>query len=168
MKATFFIVILSVMCYTANSQSRARGSASGMSGFSIGLEGGVPIGENGKPYSHILGGSLQYEAKPAVDIGITVSGGYLNYTFKESWGGGSSSFVPVLGGVKYYFSPNAFLHAQVGAAVGTRSGQGTSFAYSPGIGFKLSPNIEATVKYSGISNKAGAIENIGARLAYNF
>jgi hypothetical protein len=168
MKTTFLILVVSLFCSQANSQARARSSATGMSGFSIGLEAGVPLGENGKPYSYILGGSLQYETKPASDIGITFSGGYLNYTFKEDYGSGNTGFVPLLGGVKYYFSPSAFLHAQVGAAVGTKSGQGTSFMYTPGIGFKLSRNIEATVKYVGISNSGGSLENVGARLAYNF
>ncbi len=171
MKNTFLILLLSAMYLAGNSQTKGRNAAAlstNKSGFSIGLEGGIPVGENGKIYSSLIGGSLQYETMPDSDIGITVNGGYLNYNIKSRYGGGSVGFVPLLAGVKYYFTPVIFFHVQLGAAIGTKTGQGTSFAYSPGIGFKLSPNFDAEVKYMGISNKGGSINDAGARIAYNF
>jgi hypothetical protein len=173
MKKALLVLSLLAMFVGGNAQAKRRPSATysnaGTSGrFSLGLEAGLPLGENGKPYSHILGGSLQYEVMPASDLGITFNGGYLNWAFKSSYGGKSVGFVPLLAGVKYYISPNAFIHAQLGAAVGTATGQGTSFAYSPGIGFKLSPNVDAEFKYMGISNSGGTLSDVGVRLAYNF
>ncbi len=171
MKNAVLILLLSATFFAANAQTKGRRAAArsaNTSIFSIGLEGGIPVGENGKIYSSIIGGSLQYETKPDRDLGITLSGGYLNYTIKSRYGGGSTGFVPLLAGVKYYFTPVAFFHAQLGAAIGTKTGQGTSFAYSPGIGFKLSRNIDAEIKYMGISNKGGSINDVGARIAYNF
>lgn len=156
MKKALFVLLLSGMYATSNAQ------------VSLGLEAGLPVGENGKPYSSVLGGSLQYEIKPAHDMGITFSGGYLNYNIKKEYGSGNVGFVPLLAGVKYYFTPSAFFHAQLGAAIGTASGQGTSFAYSPGIGYKFSPKVDAELKYQGISNKGGSLDNVGVRLAYNF
>jgi hypothetical protein len=167
MKKVFFILSLSLIYYAGDAQSRRTAPAGG-GGFSIGLEAGLPVGENAKPYSQVIGGSLQYEIKPASDMGITLNGGYLNFGLKKSYGGGSVGFVPLLAGVKYYFTPAAFFHAQLGAAVGTKTGQGTSFAYSPGLGYKLSPNIDAELKYTGISNKGGSLDNVGLRLGYNF
>lgn len=168
MKKLFLFLLLTSLYYAGNSQSRRSAASAGTSHFGIGVEAGLPLGENGKPYSVILGGSLQYETLPSPDLGITLSGGYLHFPFKSSYGGGSVGFVPLLAGIKYYFSSNAFFHAQLGAAVGTATGQGTSFAYSPGIGVKLSPNIDAELKYLGISNKGGTLENVGLRLGYNF
>ncbi len=159
------------MYFTGDAQTKGRYATSRSTkttGFSIGLEAGFPVGENGEIYSSLIGGSLQYEIMPAADLGITFNGGYLNYNIKSKYGGGSVGFVPLLAGVKYYFTPGAFFHAQIGAAVGTKTGQGTSFAYSPGVGFKLSHNLDAEVKYMGISNKGGTIPNVGARVAYNF
>jgi hypothetical protein len=101
-------------------------------------------------------------------MGITLNGGYLNYPIKKSYGGGSVGFVPLLAGVKYYFTPGAFFHAQLGAAIGTGTGQGTSFAYAPGLGVRLSPNFDAELKYMGISNKGGVLNNAGLRIGYNF
>ncbi|MCW3108724.1 MAG: hypothetical protein JWQ09_3230 [Segetibacter sp.] len=166
MKKTFLFLLLSSIFYVSNAQ-RGKASAS-TSHVGIGVEAGLPLGENGKPYSVIVGGSLQYETLPSPDLGITLSAGYLHWPIKSTYGGGSVGFVPLLGGIKYYFTPNAFFHAQLGAAVGTKTGQGTSFAYSPGVGVKLSPNIDAELKYMGISNKGGTLENVGLRLGYNF
>jgi hypothetical protein len=132
------------------------------------VEAGLPLGQNGKPYSAVIGGSMQYEMMPDTDIGITVSGGYQHWPIKSTYGGGSIGFVPLLAGVKYYFTPSAFFHAQLGAAIGTKTGQGTSFTYSPGLGLKLSPNVDATLKYTGISNKGGNLDNVSLRLGYNF
>jgi hypothetical protein len=167
MKKIFMFLLLTSMYFIGNAQS-GRSSSASTSHFGIGVEAGLPLGENGKPYSVIVGGSLQYETLPSPDLGITLSGGYLHFPIKSSYGSGSVGFVPLLAGIKYYFSPNAFFHAQLGAAVGTATGQGTSFAYSPGVGVKLSPNIDAELKYMGISNKGGTIENVGLRLGYNF
>ena len=147
---------------------KAPGNAVAMSHFSIGLEAGLPVGENGKVYSSIFGGSLQYEYMPANDIGITLSGGYLNYAFKSSYGGSSIGFVPLLAGFKYYFTQGVFFHGQFGAAIGTSQGQGTSFAYAPGFGFAITPQLDAELKYMGISNSGGTLGDVGLRIAYNF
>lgn len=165
MKGTFLILMLSAVYLSGNAQTKESTTASRIS---VGVEAGIPVGENGKPYASILGGSLQYEARPDFDLGITINGGYLSYSIKQSHGSGSIGFVPLLAGVKYYFTPGAFFHAQLGAAVGTDEGQGTRFAYSPGIGFKLSSNFDTEFKYMGVSNKSGSLNNVGLRLAYNF
>jgi hypothetical protein len=163
MKNTCLILLLTLVAIGANAQKNP-------SKFSIGVEAGLPLGENGKPYSSIIGGSVQYENMPASDMGITVSAGYQHWSIKSSYGGGNVGFVPLLAGVKYYFSPSprAFFHAQLGAAFGTKSGQGTSFAYSPGIGIHLNPNIDAELRYMGISNKGGTLDNVGLRVGFNF
>jgi hypothetical protein len=163
MKNTCLVLLLTAISFGAVAQKNS-------SKFSIGVEAGLPIGENGDQYSSIIGGSLQYENMPASDMGITLNAGYLHYMRKSSLGGGSIGFVPLLAGVKYYFSPSprAFFHAQLGAAFGTNSGQGTSFAYSPGIGIHLNPNIDAELKYMGISNKGGTLDNVGLRVGFNF
>jgi opacity protein-like surface antigen len=145
--------------------------------FGIGVEAGLPVGENGKLYSSVLGANLQYEYMPDTDLGITLSGGYLHFPLKKIYhtnrGPNSSGFVPLLAGIKYYFTPNAFFRAQLGAAVSTTKDifgntGGTSFAYSPGLGVKLSPNIDAELKYLGIQNKGGTLPSVGLRLGYNF
>lgn len=170
MRNTILVLALSVIVTAASAQKvrKVSSRAANKSGFSLGLEVAAPVGENAKPYSVVLGGSLQFEAKPDPEVGITFSAGYLNYHIKQQYGNGSVGFVPLLAGVKYYPSPDVFFHAQLGAAVGTKSGQGTSFAYAPGIGYKFSPTVDAELKYLGISNKTGSINNVGVRLGFSF
>jgi hypothetical protein len=169
MKKTVLVLLLATIYFSGNAQRKARYAAAGNgSGVSIGVEAGLPLGENGKPYSFIIGGSLQYEMRPDADLGLTVNAGYLHYPIKQKYGEGSIGFVPLLAGVKYYFTPTAYFHAQLGAAIGTAKGQGTSFAYSPGLGYKLSNQFDAELKYVGISNSGGTLPNLGLRLAYNF
>jgi hypothetical protein len=73
-----------------------------------------------------------------------------------------------LAGVKYYFSPKVYAHGQLGAGFGTSSGSGTSFVYTPGVGFHLSNSVDLLVKYVGYSRSGNTLSSIGARLAYNF
>lgn len=189
MKKTLLILLLSSLVYAGNAQrervSRSRNgsgraattTSASTSHFGIGVEAGLPVGENGKVYSSVFGANLQYEVMPDADLGITFSAGYLHFPLKKiyqtTYGPNSSGFVPLLAGIKYYFTPNAFFRAQLGAAVSTTKDiygntGGTSFAYSPGLGIKLSPNIDAELKYMGISNKGGTLPNVGLRLGYNF
>lgn len=167
MKNVFFCVVFCGLFTMGNAQTKSN-NVRGKSGFSIGVEAGLPVGQYAKPYGSVIGGSLQYEALPAHDLGITFNAGYLSYNLKSSYGSGSVGFVPLMAGVKYYASPMVFFHAQLGAAVGTKQGQGTSFAYSPGLGVKLSRDLDAELKYMGISNNAGSTDNVGIRLGYNF
>ena len=166
-------VLLFVLSVSAQSKSTKIANAAGTQ-FSLGVEAGFPVGQYPKGtgdnfYSFIAGASLQLENHVASDLGLTLNAGYLNYSFKKNYGGGSVSFIPVLAGLKYYISPGGiFAHGQLGAAIGTRAGQGTSFMYSPGIGINISQNIDAEIKYSGISNKSATLGSVGIRLAYNF
>ncbi len=142
--------------------------------FSIGVEPSLPIGNFGDAYSFGIGGSLQGELQPSVDLGFTLNAGYINYSGKDvrlggvTYNGGSFGIVPVLAGVKYYFSPKVYGHGQLGAGFGTSSGSGTSFVYTPGVGFYISDNIDLLVKYVGYSQNGGNLNSIGARLAYSF
>lgn len=184
MKKTLLLLTLSLLFYAGNAQrervARSRtgtSTSTSTSRFSIGVEAGLPVGENGKVYSAALGGNLQYEILPDADLGITLSAGYLHLPLKKIYhtaiGPNSTGFIPLMGGVKYYFTPGAFFHAQLGAAVGTTKDRfgntgGASFAYSPGLGVKVSPNLDLELKYTGISNKGGTLPLVGLRLGYNF
>ena len=138
--------------------------------FSLGLEASLPIGTFGDFYSFGIGGSVQIEHKISQQTGLTLNIGYISYSVKSSLGSGHTAFIPVLAGVKQYFSPSIYGHAQLGASFGSGSGGGTYFTYSPGIGFVISKNIDALVKFVGISGGSGggSLNSIAVRLAYNF
>lgn len=142
--------------------------------FSIGAEGLLPVGDFNDTHSFGIGGTVQAEYKPAEDLGLTVNAGYITYSGKTihtplgDVKNGSFGLIPVLGGVKYYFSPKVYGHGQLGASFGTDKGDGSLFTYSPGVGFMLSDNIDAEVKYVGMSKNSANLNSVGVRLAYNF
>ncbi|MEO6327705.1 MAG: outer membrane beta-barrel protein [Ginsengibacter sp.] len=141
--------------------------------FSIGLDAGVPIGIAGDVYSFIIGGSLQGEYMAASDLGITLSAGYKSWSVKKDLqttvGSNNFSFIPVLAGIKYYFTPVVYGSGQLGVTFSTESGGGSSFTYAPGVGFKVSKNVDVLAKYTGLSPKGGgSLNEVGVRLAYNF
>jgi len=81
--------------------------------------------------------------------------------------------VPVLAGIKYRISPKIYGSGQVSVAINnvkTSSGNtsSTAFAYSPGIGFNITPRIDLLAKFFGNGAGDKALSTIGARLAYSF
>lgn len=146
--------------------------------FSIGLEGGLPVGDYSDLYKFGIGGSLKYDLPVAPNFYVTFSAGYSSFQIKDEakqllrfFGSNQSSsgFVPLKVGGKYYFNNKGFFgEAQVGAAIATASGGGTAFAYSPGIGYTFDGSFEAGVRYEAWSKSGSTFGQFGLRLAYCF
>ncbi|RYU90002.1 hypothetical protein EWM62_10685 [Mucilaginibacter terrigena] len=159
-KLLLLLAIVGGISFTASAQSdKAR--------FSIGFEGGLPIGSTSDVYNVGLGGSLKYEMPIGSGTMFTISGGYTSFKVKDVFGGGSVGFVPAKAGIKYFFSDGFYGEGQVGAAFSTESGGGTAFAYAPGIGYALEGGFDIGVRYEAWS-KNGTISQIGVRIAYGF
>jgi hypothetical protein len=175
MKKLFLACIIVLTVASVNAQDKAMSSGSSII-FSIGVEPSLPIGDfHDIGYNFGIGGSLQGEYKADSDLGITLNAGYLNYSGKDytiggyTYNGGNYGIVPVMAGIKYYFSPKVYGHGQLGISIGTSKGASSNFTYSPGVGFYISNNLDLLLKYVGISGKGGGnLNSIGARLAYNF
>jgi hypothetical protein len=163
MKKLFFVLAVLMIGVTTVKAQNTMSSVK----FSIGVEPSLPIGDfSDAGYNFGIGGSLQGEYKPASDLGLTLNAGYINYSAEGN--GGNYGLIPVLAGVKYYFTPKVYGHGQLGAGFGTQSGSGTSFVYSPGIGAYISDKVDLLVKFVGNSQNGINLNSIGARLAYNF
>ena len=142
-------------------------NAQNNSSFSLGAELSLPVGLFGDVYSFGYGASGQGNFGIGGNAAITAYAGYINYSLKSTYGSGSQGYIPVLGGVEFGFAPSVFGSAQLGLTFYTKGG-GSAFTYSPGIGFRLSKNFSALVKYVGQS-KAGATSSaVGVRVAYAF
>ena len=168
------ILLMAVIAISMAAVQAQNGISPKKTTFSIGVEPALPVGDFGDFYSFGIGGSLQVEHKVADDLGITLNAGYINYSGKDyrigstEIDGGNIGIVPVLAGVKYYFTPKVYGHAQLGAGIWTEKGASTAFAYSPGIGYYFSEHFDILLKYVGYSQKGSNSNSIGARLAYNF
>ena len=173
MKKLLFILVISSIAATVSAQKMTGSSKSAI--ISIGLDAGIPVGTEASALSSFfIGGSLEGDFKVAPELGLTVSAGYQSWTIKKNTiyrivFGKSIDFVPVLGGIKYYFTPKVYGSGQLGVSFQTKNGGGSSFTYAPGIGFKISNNVDILAKYTGIaSTSVGNLNSIGVRLAYSF
>ena len=173
-KLLLAVAVITISAATVNAQ---KSSMANSTNFSIGLEGSVPSGTfHSLGYNFGIGGSAQVDHKISSDAAITFYAGYINYSNKSSTPKYHFSVIPVLGGVKYWFSPKVYGSAQLGAAFNSAkvsnsnsaAATSTGFAYSPGIGFNITNGLDLLVKYFGNSVSGGTFSSFGARLAYTF
>jgi hypothetical protein len=145
--------------------------------FSAGLEIGLPQGNWADAVATGFGASLRYEAPIQDKLNWTASAGYLSFGSKDLGGGykGTGSVVPIVGGVKYYFTEaNAGFY--VGADLGfymasfklensgvSASSSKTYFGIAPGVGYRVS-QFDFSFRY----NSAGDASYMGLRAAYCF
>jgi hypothetical protein len=156
MKKVFILLAFAAFSIAANAQDTMGNRYGGANGvadkkfmWSLGIQPSIPFGNFHKYSSFGLGGSLQGEYKPG-RIGITLDAGFMDYFGKssDSFNIPDYKYIPVLAGLKYYMSPNSFLHAQAGPGFGTND-LGTSFWYGAGVGFNLGRSSDIELKYRG-------------------
>ena len=136
--------------------------------FSLGGELGALTGNLNIRYSIAVGATAQADIAIDKDAAITFNAGIVEFVGKKinsAIKNNSIATVPLLVGVKYYFTPVVYGSGQLGTTVFTNTGGGSKFTYVPGIGFKLDKNIDLLVKYTGLSDAGGIF---GARVAYVF
>lgn len=138
----------------------------------IGITAGIPTSD---AYSVALGADLRYQFDIDKQLSIPVTAGYTHLSGKEIGDSGvnfpSYGYIPVKAGVKYFFNPSGagvYGLAELGAGFGTKSGSGTSFVYSPAIGYAWSSGLDLGVKYEGLAQNGTSTGFVGLRLAYGF
>jgi len=134
----------------------------------IGITAGIPTSD---VYGVALGADLRYQFDIDKQLSIPVTAGYTNFSVKDEFGGGSVGYIPVKAGVKYFFNDSGsgvYGLAELGAGFGTKEGSGTSFVYSPAIGYSWSNGLDLGVKYEGLARNSTSTGFFGLRLAYGF
>lgn len=145
---------------------------------SVGANLGVPVTAG---YKIAYGADLQIDIPFANKLFGTVSGGYENYSYKTVHVGteivpeGSTNFIPVLAGIKYFFSDKFYGHGEAGYTFSTTKNGGGSFTFAPSVGYYFCKNFDASVKYINIGQTNSSLayggKSIGSaqlRLAYTF
>ena len=137
--------------------------------FSLGAELGVPTGNLNTIYSVAVGATAQADIKIDTDAALTFNTGIIQYVGKKikntNFKYRSEALIPLLVGVKYYFTPMVYGSGQLGTSISTQQNGGSTFTYIPGVGFKFDERIDLLVKYTGYSGDGGAF---GVRLGYSF
>ncbi|WP_231459455.1 MULTISPECIES: hypothetical protein [unclassified Pedobacter] len=138
----------------------------------VGIIAGVPTSD---AYSVALGADLRYQFNVDKQLSIPVTAGYTHFSGKEIGNTGvdfpSFGYIPVKVGAKYFFNESGsgvYGLAELGAGFGTKEGSGTSFVYSPALGYSWSNGLDLGVKYEGLSRNSNNTGYVGLRLAYGF
>jgi hypothetical protein len=140
--------------------------------FSVGPEIGFATGSFANTHSFGIGATGQIEISLQEHLYGTATAGLIAYNGKSSGAGfkyKGITILPVRVGVKYFLAGGIYGALQTGFAF-LNNGAGTTFAYSPQVGYEFNTKsgkaVDATFKYDGYSkNGIGAL---GFRLAYVF
>ncbi|WP_367868007.1 hypothetical protein [Pedobacter sp. WC2423] len=178
-KIILAIIVVTVSILNTNAQQKEQEQKKNKNRitYSLGGDIGVPAGYVSTYSSLVAGASLQAEYPALKRIGITGNAGYLNFIAKR--GGKGVPFIPLLAGLKYYFTPLIYASGQAGISFyggrdhgdGQGGGSGEKyFTYVPGVGFKTSKHFDVLLKYETvyIGSSGRSYSFAGARISYNF
>lgn len=161
MKKLITTLVIIVVALNVNAQKNVK--------FSLGAELGVPTGNLNTIYSVAVGATAQADVKIDTDAALTFNTGIIQYVGKKikntNFKYRSEALIPLLVGVKYYFSPMVYGSGQLGTSISTAQNGGSTFTYIPGVGFKFDERVDLLLKYTGYSGDGGAF---GVRLGYTF
>ena len=163
MKKLILAFVITATAFSANAQNGNRPI------LSLGGELGAATGNLNLYYGLTAGATLQADFAVDKDLAITLNAGVIDFIGKKINNNikyNSVAVIPILAGIKYYFTPVVYGSAQLGSSTFTDGiFKGTKFTYVPGLGFKVDKNVDILVKYTGLSNAGGTF---GARVAYVF
>lgn len=166
-------ILLAIILYTATAYSSLAQTTKtiGSGKFSIGVDAAVTTGNASMMNNIGIAGSVKYEVSAATDFYVSLSVGYEVFLLKNEYKFlgqlSSSGYIPLKGGIKYYFEKGIFAELQAGASIYAGKESFTSFIYSPGIGYTFDGNFEIGARYEAWV-KSGTFGQVALRLAFRF
>lgn len=168
--ATAVAALAMFITTNANAQTTSEPTNPSRQKLGIGVNVGVPTNSGS---SFALGADLRYQVDIDRQLSIPITAGFTSI-FNKDVGNieiPNSNYIPAKAGLKYFFSDTgagAYGLAEAGAAFGTNKGSGTSFVYSPAIGYAWNNGLDLSAKYEGLSKNGVNNGYVGVRLAYGF
>lgn len=176
------LALLAGVTFSAKAQTTSTSRPSGLV-LSVGVDGGLPLGNFKDDYNWSIGGSLQAEY-PIIkkDLYVVLNAGYDNFFAKKIDGvkGQDLQLIPVKAGLKFYPVGNFYIQGLAGVSfIANKSdfdgSKSTVFVYSPQIGYLFNLGkgsfIDAGVKFEGNAKFVDSGESnnfLGLRIAYSF
>lgn len=148
-----------------------RGNANPKKIF-LSIDGEVGAPSN-TPYNITYGASAQAEIKLINQLGLTLAGEYIGYSYKNTLFANSNSskhpeFIPLKAGLKYYTGPNFYLAGELGSTIQTNTNAGNMFVYAIGFGFALPINqlSDIDIGFSYQNYSQNQYQTTGLKVAY--
>jgi hypothetical protein len=155
MKVVTAVVCVFVMAFSAKAQTNPWR-------LGIGLNVGTGLKD---PNPFVLGGDLRLQKGLGNSISGIITTGYTDFLKKDL--AGSVGFIPLKAGIKVFPTQNFYVNGEIGAGFGATDGVGTSFVWSPAIGFAFKGGWDISLKYEEFS-KYDYTKQAALRIAYGF
>lgn len=136
----------------------------------VGVNLGVPTND---AHSFAIGADARMQFDVSKQVSIPVTTGYTHFVGKtiNNIDFPDYGYIPLKGGVKVFLDPSGsglYGLAEAGAAFGVTKNAGTSFVYSPAIGYAWSSGLDLGVKYEGLRQNGLNTGQVALRVAYGF
>jgi hypothetical protein len=170
MKKILFAAII-LLC-SSNIFAQSKSSSTGAD-LSIGVDGGFPIGSFGDGYKFGIGGTAKLGYNLNDMFAVTLQSGYISFSGKSQTFFGTTiqnpavGFVPIKLGLRYTVNGGVYVEPQLGVSVISGGGSTTAFTYAINLGYRMTPGIDISARYEGVSDD-GTASFIGLRIAYGF
>ncbi len=171
-KLLLSLALVAGLGLAVNAQDK-KDPAMGGAKIGVGADFAFPMGNFANGTDFGVGGSLNFQTPIASQLNFVGEAGYLSFMSKKNILGNTTSFgtIPLKAGLRYFLAENFYAQGQVGAAISTATGGGTSFLYAPSVGVEFpvadKMAIDLGARYEGWSNN-GSLSFIGIRAALNF
>lgn len=164
MKTTIKIVTVAIALFFITAESKAQDSQAWRLGLSV--NPGVATKD---PYGFVLGGDVRLQKDFVGPVSATLTTGFTHFFVKDDFKNVYDPYnvVPLKAGIKAFLSQNFYVAGEVGAGFGTDKGAGTSFVWSPSIGWAFSNGLDVGVKYEDYT-KSDYTKQVALRVAYGF
>ena len=150
------------------------GALSAQSGFKLGANIGLPVGDAGDYNSFVAGVDLAYLWPVAAEFNLGVASGYQMWFGKEytipflgTIKGANTGMIPIAVAGQYKVAPQFSLGVDLGYAFFTESGSDGGFYYAPKAAYHFGPS-EVNLSYRGVSSDGATASSINLGYAYSF
>lgn len=150
------------------------GAMNAQSGFKLGANVGLPLGDASDYSSFTAGVDASYLWPVAADFNLGLATGAQMWFGKtvDLPGYGSvkadnSLMIPIAASGQYRFTPEFSLGVDLGYAFGTEDGAKGGFYYAPKAAYHFGPS-EVNVSYRGVSRDGASVASVNLGYAYSF
>jgi hypothetical protein len=167
MKKMFVSAAALMIAAASFAQSKSEKPANDIS---IGVDGGLPLGDFKQSHKFGVGGTVKFAHNFDENIALTLTSGYLSFPGKDLGFGlkfPAQGIIPIKAGARYTFPGGVYAEPQLGVSILNNDG-GSAFTYAGNLGYTMTPGIDVSARYEGMSKNGSSIGFIGFRLAYSF
>ena len=128
---------------------------------------GVSLGVPNNDFNFALGGDLRLQQDFSSNVSGLLSVGYTSF-FPDDSNVDNFGVIPLKAGLKVFPTNSLYISGEAGAGFGTNEGAGTSFVWSPGVGYAFNNGLDLSLRYEGFTKDGSTLGQTALRIAYGF